>query len=123
MPTAAVADCVVLETFVLVYRPVTADGVMTSVTPLPEEVLMPALRSPQVTGPMPPVTSHTPPVAAVPVVPKLPLLLLIVQAIGDDDALKFPLLCAKVLPETKSKHKVMTPTFAVRFLRIFPPIH
>src|SRR5258708_15776008 len=92
---------------------------MTRVTPLPEEVLMPALKSPQVTGPIPPVTSQIPPVAGVPVVPKLPLLLLIVHAIGEYDALKLPLLCAKVLAETKSKHKVMTPTFAVRFLRIF----
>jgi hypothetical protein len=106
------------ETFVFVKRPVTADGVITRVTPLPEEVLMPAFRSPQVTGPLPPVTSHTPPVAEVPVVPKLPLLLSIVHATGAYDALKLPLLCARALLETQNKHSATTPIFAESFLRI-----
>jgi hypothetical protein len=97
---------------------VTADGVITSVTPLPDEVLMAAFRSPQLTA-VPSVT-HTPPVVEPvdPVVPKPPLLVLIVHATGKYDALKLPLLCAIALPETKSKHKVMTPTFAKSFLCI-----
>src|SRR5258706_16359385 len=95
-----------------------ADGLIARVRPLLEEVLIPAFRSPQVTGPVPPVTLQTPPVAEVPVVPKLPLLLSIVHAIGEYDVLKLPLLCASALPVTKSKHKATTPTFAKGFLCI-----
>src|SRR6267154_1939359 len=103
MPISAVAVVIVLETFVSVYSPVTAEGVINSVTPLPEDVVI-ALSS-TLQEPFEALLVHTPPVKVIPpgllaVFPSL-----IAQAAEKYEALKFPLLC----PNATAVHKNTAP--------------
>src|SRR6266446_2667759 len=84
-PMSAVAVLMVEESFVLVKSPVTADGVINSVTPLPLEVLTVVSSN----------THSVPSAVGVHSGLKLPVLESSVQTVGLTAASKLPLLCAR----------------------------
>src|SRR5690242_15315612 len=84
---SAFAVLTVEESFVLVKRPVTAEGVMSSVTPLPFDVFMLVSSS----------THSVPSAVGLQSGLRLPLLVLSVQTVGFTAASKLPLLCARAI--------------------------
>src|SRR5881396_2734328 len=87
MPISAVAVLTVDESFVLVKSPVTAEGVINSVTPLPLEVLTVVSSN----------THSVPSTVGVQSGLKVPVLEFSVQTVGLTSASKLPLLCARAI--------------------------
>src|SRR2546426_5021098 len=87
IPISAVAVLIVEESFVLVNSPVTADGVINRVTPLPLEVLMVVSSN----------THSVPSTVGVHSGLKVPVLEFSVHTVGFISALKLPLLCARAM--------------------------
>ena len=86
-PISAVAVLTVVESFVLVNSPVTAEGVINRVTPLPLEVFMVVSSN----------THSVPSAVGVHSGLKVPVLELSVQTVGLTAASKLPLLCARAV--------------------------
>src|SRR5437879_13474681 len=89
MPISAVAVLTVEESFVLVNSPVTAEGVINRVTPLPLEVLMVVSSN----------THSVPSTVGVQSGLKVPVLELSVHTVGLTAASKLPLLCARAIDD------------------------
>src|SRR2546425_8284547 len=87
MPISAVAVLTVEDSFVLVNSPVTAEGVINRVTPLPLEVLMVVSSN----------THSVPSTVGVHSGLKVPVLELSVHTVGLTAASKLPLLCARAI--------------------------
>src|SRR5262245_59450631 len=90
MPTSAVAFVTAVEIFVSVNRPVTREGLMSNVTPLPLDVEMSALK---ICTPVPPLKLPSVPIA---------------HDAGVPLALKLPLDCARAGAEPKATTRAAT---------------